>query len=87
MPDSPSPSFNKAVFQEWKGSRVNQAFFQFLRDTSEALARKWASGEPMSQVQQAKAQLFLELADLEWSDVCALYGIEDDDGTGADRQD
>lgn len=73
-----SPRFNSKTFQEWKASRVNRAFFQYLRDTSEALARKWASGVEMSPLQQSKAALFLELADLSFEDVASLYDIQDD---------
>lgn len=78
-----SPRFNSKTFTEWKASRVNRAFFQYLRDTSESLARQWAAGEPMSEAQQHKAALFLELADLSFEDVATLYGIEDDTESAA----
>ena len=75
-----SPRFNSRTFQEWRQARVNRAFFQYLRDTSEALARQWAKGAPMSEAHQIKAALFLELADLTWEDVASLYGLEDEVG-------
>lgn len=74
-----SPRFNKALFQEWKQARANQAFFQFLKDQRAALAEQWASGVEMDPRQQCKALLMGELSTLEWDDVRRFYGIEDDE--------
>lgn len=75
--------FNRKSFQEWKGSRHQAAFQQYLRDFSEALARKWAQGVEMSPEQQMQAKLFLELADLEWADVARFYEIDEPEESGA----
>jgi hypothetical protein len=75
----PPRLFDRKTFQEWKANRLNQTFFQYLKDQRAKLAEEWASGQTMDMRHQTKALLLGELESLSFEDFAAFYGIPTDE--------
>ncbi|MGB1214601.1 MAG: hypothetical protein ACPG4X_14650 [Pikeienuella sp.] len=66
-------------FKAWKASPATKPFLAFLNEVREDLKERWASGEPLTKDEHAVAMVYGDVVKLEWADVAAFYGKEDEE--------
>lgn len=73
--------FDPKTAKEWEQARLTPLLRQFFRDQAERLVKVWISeeGANLDPRQQTKAQLFSELATLDYKDLASFYDWPDDE--------